>query len=365
MAGKYKKKKHKVIKMFSVLVMFVLVIGVTIAVTLALLNKTTDTTVNTFTGNAGIDLEVREPDWDGGDGQDPRLDSSEPEYDSSMINPIPTPELGENKALNYTPGMEIGKNPYLVNKTEYNGNDENSNEWKNACEYVAIKLEYQVWRPDKTYDASKKDDIDEKHEYWETVSYDEFAQLADIYYDSTNNVQFSTDWINETRNVNNENYSTGDKKNTIFYYKNYLTPYKTVSTSNNALKSYTGELFKSINIKQGLDVESIFMCNATGHYYDNNNMNKGVKLSGIKDTLSITQDTTNKTYSYIDGSDTSYVHVGLIPFRINVTGYAVQAYVDRELINSDSTIDNANGNYKEYMDKLLNLIERGDTEKSN
>ena len=81
MSRNVRRKKHKIIKTFGILVAFVLVIGTTVAITLALLNKQTDTTINTFTGNKQLDLDVREPDWDGKGGNsytsgDPRKNGS-------------------------------------------------------------------------------------------------------------------------------------------------------------------------------------------------------------------------------------------------------------------------------------------------
>lgn len=318
MSRKYR-KKNKVLKTFGILMAFVLVIGVTVAVTLALMNKSTDTEKNTFVGNSGLDLELEEPEWK-------------------------KPGGGEDMAKNYTPGMKIPKDPILINKTKSSTAEKDANEYKNNSEYVAIKLEYQILKANvgNTNVNLEKDDS------WETVSYSEFINLADIVYDSNTGFN-TTNWEAKAK-------TTDMDENTIFYYKQILPPDITgVIGYDTDISHKTTELFDHVAIKANLKADTILNCpvtTATDHFkgtFDANNYTDWTDLKkALEDATGYTiTSSPADTYSYAKNGTTVYVHVGLIPFRINVKGYAIQAYENGTAIT-------------DYKTKLDNLIVHDD-----
>lgn len=102
-------KKKKVLKYFGAFFALIMVAVVSVTGTLAYLSKKTVAEKNTFTGSGDIGLEVVEEQWDA---------------------------TGEAKASQYTPGLEIPKDPALQNTT---GTD--------YSEWVAIRVDYYQGTP--------------------------------------------------------------------------------------------------------------------------------------------------------------------------------------------------------------------------
>ncbi|MPW24653.1 hypothetical protein GC105_02445 [Alkalibaculum sp. M08DMB] len=109
--------------------------------TFAYLTATSDEKVNTFTKGTNIEIELREPAWDG------------QEFGESTI-PEQTSTMGITKANNMVPGRVIPKDPKVKNTSV------------EESVWIAIKLDYEVEEELSTYS-----DIDD------------FATIA-----------FSTDW---------------------------------------------------------------------------------------------------------------------------------------------------------------------------
>lgn len=321
--SKKHKKRNKILKVCGLFMAFVLVIGATVAVTLALMNKSTDVEKNTFVGNAGLDLKLEEPEWKKTGG-------------------------GEEMAKNYTPGMNIPKDPILINMTKSStyedGTGAKTDEYNNNSEYVAIKLEYQILKANvENTDVNLADDSS-----WQTVPYKEFNKLADIKYNSADGFN-STDWEVKAK-------SSDDDENTIFYYKAVLPPDITgVSGYDSDTSHKTKALFDHVAIKKELKSDTIFNCpitSCTDHFKGTFNGAPYTNWTELKKALDAEGGYTitaslKDTYSYAKDGTTTYVHVGLIPFRINIQGYAIQAYENKTLIS-------------DYKTKLDNLIIYGD-----
>ncbi len=399
-------KKHKVLKSFSILVAFVLVIGITVAITLALLNKKSDPVVNTFVAKSDIDdMEIGEPSWDG---EDPDPGATPRPTPGPGVDP--TPEPGKNKAESYTPGMEIGKDPTWYNTTKVKidtegktaeqieaaiAKEKETNLWKSACAYVAIKLEYQIWdgrkvtTTDPLTEEEKKYDPDDENSNWKNATYEDIVQLAKIYSDNssdTNKIGFSQNWV-----------ANDDK--TVFYYKNILNPY--VSDKDGNIINVSGygpqtdyktdPLFDTLKVPtdisqdtehtfsatlgtlyekdvKGNDVYGVYK-DAEGFVLESQNGDRVKNSNGkyIKGTIyaDSTGKLMDKNGDYIkdeSGADITVTtsgqakKTGLIPFRIIVQGYAIQAYVDgKPMVAPGGTATDANATEKaqEELDKFM------------
>ena len=158
-------KKKNIKTTLRNLLVLILVAVISVAGTLAFLNKQTEKKVNTFTGSAGINLTLTEDKW------------------TAVADDGVT--QGEEMAKNYTPKMVIPKNPTLTNTSTA----DNSDEW------VALRVDY-------TYGAGNT----------ATTRTD----LEDNLIESLN---ISSDWIKlstkETASGNATNYD-------IYLYKNKL-----------------------------------------------------------------------------------------------------------------------------------------------
>lgn len=108
----------------------VLVLTVGMMGTMAYLSTVTNPKQNTFTGSKGIELTLKEPNWNP---QDPAT---------------PKPGDGQYDAENYTPGKVIAKDPTLQNTTKATG-DSNAQEW------VAMAVTYQINDTDVSYTTLK------------------------------------------------------------------------------------------------------------------------------------------------------------------------------------------------------------------
>lgn len=83
----------------------VLVLGLAVGGTLALFNTQTDVVENTFTVGSGVDIDIKEPAWDGSD------------FDGTYIPPTGE-ELGKDTATNFGPTDVINKNPQVKNNSD-------------------------------------------------------------------------------------------------------------------------------------------------------------------------------------------------------------------------------------------------------
>lgn len=133
---KRRRKQKKVLKGLIGISVILICMGATAAVTWALLTTQSEDKINVFTGTAGLTLEADEPNWN---------------------------STGRAKAENYSPNLEIEKDPYLKNTTEIESGHEDDSK-----EYVAIRLTYQI---NAGTTSTPK---------WENISYDAFQRLAEI-----------------------------------------------------------------------------------------------------------------------------------------------------------------------------------------
>ncbi|MEF9942412.1 MAG: hypothetical protein RR920_02515 [Lachnospiraceae bacterium] len=97
-------------KLWSGIVASVLVVAVAAGGTYALLSHKTNTVDNKFTAQAGLEGELKEPAWDGITFGGGKLTTEE-------IAALPGKSLGKDRAQQYTPIQEIGKNPMLRNNS--------------------------------------------------------------------------------------------------------------------------------------------------------------------------------------------------------------------------------------------------------
>lgn len=111
-------------KFTKYLMIFALVFGLTLSLTMTLLTDTTSSATNVFTSSRGIDIELREPAWDGYDFSEAWPGGTSPKSDDVT--------LGYNIANEYLPGDTVPKDPTIKAMT---GSDNT---------YVAMKLTYKV-----------------------------------------------------------------------------------------------------------------------------------------------------------------------------------------------------------------------------
>ena len=257
-----KRRSRKITRKIAGVFLLLACIGVTVAVTWAFLTATSTEKENIFKGTSGITVEAQEPSWDSG---------------------------GKEKANNYSPNLDIPKDPFLLNTTEVKTGHEDDSK-----EYVAIRLTYQInsVNPDTTGDAK-----------WETVSYEKFKKLAEVYSEKTVGVsEAGFNLADSDSDVNTKKWvADTDGKNEIFYYNTVLSG-KTDSSD----EDETTRLFNSVKIASALTVDTLFQCDKTAHY----------TMDGA----------TLKTSN----------HKGLIGFKIVVEGFAVQAYEDENQVSFDT-----------------------------
>ena len=133
--------KKKGLKM---LVALVAIAVVSMGITFAYLNSTTETKTNTFASDKELKVELREATWDG------YVFGSATIPDGSTANPAITGEaaaaLGVNLAKAYVPGQIIPKNPTVKNTGDSTDG---------VDEYVAIKVQYYIESTQVSYTAFK------------------------------------------------------------------------------------------------------------------------------------------------------------------------------------------------------------------
>lgn len=253
---KRRRKQKKVLKGLIGISVILICMGATAAVTWALLTTQSEDKINVFTGTAGLTLKAHEPNWD---------------------------TTGEAKANNYSPNLEIDKDPYLENTTEIKTGHENDSK-----EYVAIRLTYQI---------NAGTTLTPK---WESISYEAFQRLATIYHLAGG----SQTGFNLAANDTDRDTNKWIKKNdtyTVFYYNTILD-----GKTDPGVSDETSKLFDSVKIKDDLESDGYFKCDIAAHYTES-----GSKI-------------------------TSGDHKGLIQFRIVVEGFAVQAYEDANKVSFDT-----------------------------
>lgn len=116
-------KRKRLKKKLASMTAMVLVLMLGILGTMAYLSTVSKPKVNTFTGSKGIELTLKEPEWNPNDPG------------------TPSPGDGQYDAENYTPGKVIAKDPTLTNTTKDSGDSA-------AQEWVAIAITYQVGEDD-------------------------------------------------------------------------------------------------------------------------------------------------------------------------------------------------------------------------
>lgn len=131
-------------KSLKMLIALVAVAVVSMGITFAYLNSTTETKTNTFSSNKELKVELREATWDGYEF------GSETIPDGLTANPAITGEaadaLGVNLAKAYVPGQVIPKNPTVKNTGDSTDG---------VDEYVAIKVQYYIESTQVSYTAFK------------------------------------------------------------------------------------------------------------------------------------------------------------------------------------------------------------------
>lgn len=131
--------KRKKIILCLVTAAAVLAIGATVAY----LAATTGTASNVFTSKRYLNVELREPTWDGYTWGEELSNGSQPDGETPKSTADLT--LGYNQAQHYSPGQTIPKNPMVKN---VEGNDA-------VDAYVAIKVTYSIGGTVKSYDEFK------------------------------------------------------------------------------------------------------------------------------------------------------------------------------------------------------------------
>lgn len=190
--------KNRVKNIIAVAIATVVVAGLSIGVTYALLNKTTNTVTNIFTPTKEINAILDEPKWTPGtqlvDEKGKLIDENGVATTTPVVSKWKDPvdgtirNAGDIESKGYGPKSVIGKDPRIQNTSDGTHTDE----------YVAIKLAYII-----------KGNDNKDHE----VSYAEFtSKVASINWDKTSNG--STAVVNGF----NDAWKNVDGKNQIFYY---------------------------------------------------------------------------------------------------------------------------------------------------
>lgn len=133
---KNSKKRKRMKRKLASMTATVLVLTVGMMGTMAYLSTVSKKKINTFTGSAGISLELTETEW-----------GIDADGDGDFEDAGDTKGEGYNAAQNYTPGTVIKKNPVLTNTTT----DSTA-----GTEWVAIAVSYKIKNVPQT-DASTID----------------------------------------------------------------------------------------------------------------------------------------------------------------------------------------------------------------
>lgn len=252
-AGQKKAKRKNVRKWVRNGVALGLVAVLSIAGTLAYLQKKTDDKVNTFTGSTGLKLMLTENQWD------PDNDKDEDDDDPYA------------NARKYIPGNTYAKNPQLINQETATWSDVQTDAGTNN-----VKLTDSISNLSGTYDYSEYvafevDLLDQNTSSNTPLTYEKLTHvIEDIVFDSDNWVliaYYDSSWTSLVSNAKNyfktssekgnlDTANTGDLSNAtkfVFAYatvvsdggSGYFYQY-TPLAANNATKP----LFSGIKIKQ-------------------------------------------------------------------------------------------------------------------
>lgn len=361
--SKNRRLKKKMKNMMATVATLVLIVGVSVGITLALMATKTNEKKNTFTGSKGIEGGTYEEFWDGSTADDPEA----------------TPKVGQsnhygyNDAQKYTPGQVINKNPKVSNLSE----DEDV--------WVMMRVEYTITGK-KTADGT-----DTKI----PVTYAEFSKLArissgdkvdtdtglqensgnakeaigakwELYYVSGDSdlidesaAQEKVLWTNSTKpnpdekdfdenlqycyKVNDENGKSGH----IYYYYYYK---EKLSKINSSTITSTTSLFDTIHINtQATDYNNIFLTPAAGG-------------TGTGETAEERGYQIN-TECYTAYPDTYYTYSSLPSFDINIES-AIVAY---DSVNDPDTLgDDADSTKKKtVLANLKSVFDAYDSSRTN
>lgn len=116
-----RKIKKKMKKMLTSVLTLLLVIVVSVGITMALLWGKSNTKTNTFTGSKGVNVVLSEQAWDGSNvnsGGKPVDKDGNPVEENALTTDKLDPNKGFVMATNYTPKMEIPKDPKMTNTSE-------------------------------------------------------------------------------------------------------------------------------------------------------------------------------------------------------------------------------------------------------
>ena len=119
-------KKKKIALVVTALT---LALVVAVGATLALFTDKTKNVTNTFTASAGIDITLREPEWDGF-----TFDDSDEAYQwgTAAKDPQDAADLGITLAQNFAPKRVIPKNPQVKNTSAQD------------AVWVAVKIDFGI-----------------------------------------------------------------------------------------------------------------------------------------------------------------------------------------------------------------------------
>ena len=209
--------KKVVLGLFGV----VLIVGATIAGTMAFLNTTTDPKENVFTSSKDIVLGLDEPNWN--------LDNDNNLKNSTKPNPA-----------NFQPAIEYEKDPFLANLTPKNGSEL-------AEEWVAMRVDYSIADTPVTYTNLTTDDTAAGYTTGKA------GIIETISFDTTNWYQIPNGLI---KTINSE---SSDPNYDIYIYKYKLKAedgktsmgsFTTVTASTDSSPTATtSKLFEKIKIK--------------------------------------------------------------------------------------------------------------------
>lgn len=198
---KFKKKLKNMLVTVSTLL---LIMGVSVGVTLALLWGKSNIKTNTFTGSKGVSVVLSEEGWDGST-------VSTKGAPAAVLDP----SKGVKMAENYTPKMSIPKDPIITNESE------KEEVW------VMMRVKYLISA--KTTEAGDATKL--------AVLATEFNKLATTYYDASNAI--NPNWIPM---AGNPTIAAADADGYYYYY------YKTKLNKKGGSPVATEELFTQVKI---------------------------------------------------------------------------------------------------------------------
>lgn len=318
MKTKKKKKFQKMKKTLSGFMALVLVVGLTVAGTLAYLSTKSTQVTNTFTASKNISLGLAEPDYyykKDSDGKD-EARTDENEVDSNgkkYLSEKPDPKK-------YVPGTTYDKNPMLYNITA----DGESYEW------VAMRVDYQI----KYYDTTNKKYPDDYTAYKRTELEYSDTSGSENYEGIIKSIVFDTDtsggWFQLTSDLFPKSGDTGYDDLTS-EQKTEITNLKgEISSAKYEVYIYKYPLKSDSNV----DKDSLPTSGSTWKTTNASTTTNTVRTSPLFSAITIMdEDTLQKTTANKGGN---YSMDGLPQFQILAKGGAIKKTEEFALTSIDS-----------------------------